>query len=117
MTGVGPLGASSRARYPAQPLINAGAIVVTDLILSGHQPREALVFAYRVGLPGKSGVGGGILAVAPGKASIAPWSPARRWCDREATAQENQPSLGWTAPRASTAALYFREVASVGVEL
>jgi len=32
-------------------------------------------FAYRVGLPGKSGVGGGILAVAPGVASIAVWSP------------------------------------------
>ena len=32
-------------------------------------------FAYRVGLPGKSGVGGGILAIAPGRASIAAWSP------------------------------------------
>jgi len=32
-------------------------------------------FAYRVGLPGKSGVGGGILAIVPGKASIAVWSP------------------------------------------
>ncbi|TCL73544.1 glutaminase [Rhizobium sp. BK251] len=32
-------------------------------------------FAYRVGLPGKSGVGGGILAIAPGTASIAVWSP------------------------------------------
>lgn len=32
-------------------------------------------FAYRVGLPGKSGVGGGILVVAPGKASIAVWAP------------------------------------------
>jgi glutaminase len=32
-------------------------------------------FAYRVGLPGKSGVGGGILAIAPGKTSIAVWSP------------------------------------------
>ena len=32
-------------------------------------------FAYRVGLPGKSGVGGGILAIAPGNASIAVWSP------------------------------------------
>ncbi|MCC2613145.1 glutaminase [Neorhizobium sp. Rsf11] len=32
-------------------------------------------FAYRVGLPGKSGVGGGILAVAPGRASVAVWSP------------------------------------------
>lgn len=32
-------------------------------------------FAYRVGLPGKSGVGGGILAVVPGRASITVWSP------------------------------------------
>ena len=32
-------------------------------------------FAYRVGFPGKSGVGGGILAVVPGRASIATWSP------------------------------------------
>ena len=32
-------------------------------------------FAYRVGLPSKSGVGGGILAIVPGKASIAVWSP------------------------------------------
>ena len=32
-------------------------------------------FAFRVGLPGKSGVGGGILAIAPGQASIAVWSP------------------------------------------
>jgi glutaminase len=32
-------------------------------------------FACRVGLPGKSGVGGGILAIAPRKASICVWSP------------------------------------------
>lgn len=32
-------------------------------------------FAFRVGIPAKSGVGGGILAIAPGKASIATWSP------------------------------------------
>lgn len=34
-------------------------------------------FAYRVGLPGKSGVGGGILVIAPppGRASVAVWSP------------------------------------------
>ena len=32
-------------------------------------------FAFRVGLPAKSGVGGGILAVLPGKFSIAVWSP------------------------------------------
>lgn len=33
-------------------------------------------FAFRVGLPAKSGVGGGILAVVPHIASIAAWSPA-----------------------------------------
>ena len=32
-------------------------------------------FAYRVGLPGKSGVGGGIMAIAPEKASVAVWAP------------------------------------------
>ncbi len=32
-------------------------------------------YAYRVGLPGKSGVGGGILTIAPGTASVAVWSP------------------------------------------
>jgi glutaminase len=32
-------------------------------------------FACRVGLPGKSGVGGGILCIAPRRASIAVWSP------------------------------------------
>jgi glutaminase len=32
-------------------------------------------FAYRVGLPGKSGVGGGILVVVPGECSICVWSP------------------------------------------
>jgi glutaminase len=32
-------------------------------------------FAYRVGLPGKSGVGGGILAVVPGQCSICVWAP------------------------------------------
>ncbi len=32
-------------------------------------------FAFRVGLPGKSGVGGGLLVIAPNVASIAIWSP------------------------------------------
>lgn len=32
-------------------------------------------FAYRVGMPGKSGVGGGIIAVVPGDMTIAVWSP------------------------------------------
>ncbi len=36
---------------------------------------EAGEFAFRVGLPGKSGVGGGIIAIHPGKYSIAVYSP------------------------------------------
>lgn len=36
---------------------------------------EAGEFAYRVGLPGKSGVGGGIVAILPGEYAIAVWSP------------------------------------------
>lgn len=36
---------------------------------------EAGEFAYRVGLPGKSGVGGGIIAIHPDKYAIAVWSP------------------------------------------
>lgn len=32
-------------------------------------------FAFRVGMPGKSGVGGGIVAIIPGRLSIAVWSP------------------------------------------
>ena len=36
---------------------------------------EAGEFSFRVGLPGKSGVGGGIAAVHPGEYSVAVWSP------------------------------------------
>jgi glutaminase len=33
-------------------------------------------FAYRIGLPCKSGVGGGIVAVVPDRLSLCVWSPA-----------------------------------------
>jgi len=36
---------------------------------------EAGEFAYRVGLPGKSGVGGGIIAIRPNKYALTVWSP------------------------------------------
>lgn len=36
---------------------------------------EAGEFSFKVGLPGKSGVGGGIVAIHPNKYSIAVWSP------------------------------------------
>jgi len=36
---------------------------------------ESGEFAYRVGLPGKSGVGGGIITVLPGQFTLATWAP------------------------------------------
>ena len=36
---------------------------------------EAGEFAFKTGLPGKSGIGGGIVAAHPGKFCIAVWNP------------------------------------------
>lgn len=57
-------------------------------------------FAFRVGLPGKSGVGGGILAIVPGKASIAAWSPGldhngNSWL-ATAALEELSREMGWS---------------------
>ncbi|HGE6025208.1 TPA: glutaminase B [Vibrio cholerae] len=71
-------------------LANKGVSVVTgEMVITPTQSKQtnALLatcglydgageFAYRVGMPGKSGVGGGIIAVVPGEMTIAVWSPA-----------------------------------------
>jgi glutaminase len=70
------------------PLANHGAMLNGESILTRQQTKrvnallatcglydEAGEFAFKVGLPGKSGVGGGIVAVYPGHFSLCVWSP------------------------------------------
>ncbi len=66
--GVNPLNGKEVVGKRSAKRINA-------LMLTCGLYNESGDFAYRVGLPGKSGVGGGIVAIIPGKMSIAVWSP------------------------------------------
>jgi glutaminase len=59
-----------------QPVVAAANIphVLAEMTMEGLYTASG-DWAYSVGLPGKSGVGGGILAVAPGRLAIAAFSP------------------------------------------
>lgn len=48
---------------------------INALMITSGMYDGAGEFAWRVGMPAKSGVGGGIIAVIPGEMSIAVWSP------------------------------------------
>ncbi|WOD08436.1 glutaminase B [Marinomonas sp. GJ51-6] len=48
---------------------------VNGLLATSGLYDEAGNFAFRVGLPGKSGVGGGIIAIVPNRFSVCVWSP------------------------------------------
>ena len=48
---------------------------INAIMLTSGFYDEAGEFAFEVGLPGKSGVGGGIIAVLPDKFCVATWSP------------------------------------------
>lgn len=67
--GIDP--ASGKRVISAERCRRINAVMLT----CGHYDNSG-DFAFRVGLPGKSGVGGGILVVAPGKGALAAWSPA-----------------------------------------
>lgn len=48
---------------------------INGLLATSGLYDEAGNFAFRVGLPGKSGVGGGIIAIVPNRFSVCVWSP------------------------------------------
>ncbi|WP_314138329.1 glutaminase B [Buttiauxella noackiae] len=65
-----------RALHLADPVITAQqARQINALMVTSGMYDGAGEFAYRVGMPGKSGVGGGIIAVVPHEMSIAVWCP------------------------------------------
>lgn len=71
------LAMQGRAPHLAEPVITPlQTRQVNALMATSGMYESSGEFAWRVGMPGKSGVGGGIVAVVPHEMSIAVWSPA-----------------------------------------
>ncbi|MEZ8143109.1 glutaminase [Enterovibrio norvegicus FF-162] len=69
---------SNRGKNPisGEQVISAGNVapILAEMTMEGLYDYSG-DWAFEVGMPGKSGVGGGVLAVAPGKLGIAAFSP------------------------------------------
>lgn len=60
----------------AEPVLSSRQVKrINSLLLTCGTYDAVGDFAYRVGLPGKSGIGGGIVAIMPGQYVICVWSP------------------------------------------
>lgn len=71
------LAADGEARAMGERFVSPGLTRRINAIMATCGMYDAAGdFAYRVGLPAKSGVGGGIVAVVPGRMTVCAWSPA-----------------------------------------
>jgi glutaminase len=71
-----PFANHGKQLHLSNPILSKSQIKrMNALMLSCGFYDESGEFAYEVGLPGKSGVGGGIVAVYPNHFSVAVWSP------------------------------------------
>ncbi|HEY1432703.1 MAG TPA: glutaminase A [Stellaceae bacterium] len=71
-----PLAASGFSRHAGETIMTARLVRRVNAVMMTCGMYDATGnFAYRVSLPAKSGVGGGIVAVAPGRGVVAIWSP------------------------------------------
>lgn len=71
LSGHGKIAGSDASIITPRQARQINALMMTSGMYDG-----AGEFAWRVGMPAKSGVGGGIVAIVPGEMSITVWSPA-----------------------------------------